>query len=160
MPHLFDLWGESREKIKWRHTLNEYFCKVWLNFKVWFRRYRWKMMFYSIFIHMPHLFDIWGESREKIKWRHTLNEYFCRVWLSFKVWFRRYRWKVMFYSIFIHMPYLFDLWGESREKIKWRHTLNKYSCKVWIRFNKIPELQMKRAKRLILTYILTYLLTY
>ena len=20
MPHLFDLWGESREKVKWRHA--------------------------------------------------------------------------------------------------------------------------------------------
>ena len=28
MPHLFDLRGESREKVKGRHTLNEYSYKV------------------------------------------------------------------------------------------------------------------------------------
>ena len=39
---LFDLWGESLEKVKWRHTLYCYSCKVWLSFKGWFRRYKWK----------------------------------------------------------------------------------------------------------------------
>ena len=39
---LFDLWGESRKKVKWRHTISQYSCKYWLSFKVWFLRYRWK----------------------------------------------------------------------------------------------------------------------
>ena len=30
------------------------------------------MMVYSIFLYMPLLFDLRGESHENVKWRHTL----------------------------------------------------------------------------------------
>ena len=51
--------------------------------------------------------------------------------------------------------HLFDLWSKSREKVKYQ-----YSCKVFKFQRMVQEIQMKRANRDILTYLLANLLTY
>ena len=58
---------------------------------------------------------------------------------------------MMFNSIFLYMPHLFDLWGESHEKVYSILTFTQS----FIKFQRVSEIQMKRARRLLLTYLLT-----
>ena len=41
------------------------------------------MIFYSIFSYIPHLFNPWGESHEKVQWQHTLLT-FTRSFIKFQ----------------------------------------------------------------------------
>ena len=60
--------------------------------------------------------------------------------------------KRVFWKTFIHMPHLFDLWGESRETA---YTLLTFVQSL-IKFQSVVlEIQMKRAKRDILSYRMT-----
>ena len=52
--------------------------------------------------------------------------------------------KFVFYSIFLYMHLLFDLRGESREKLKWRHNPILTFLQSFVKFqNMDPEMQMK-----------------
>ena len=97
------------------------------------------IMVYSIFLYMLPFFDLRGESHENVKWRHTLYLYSCKVWLSFKVWFRRYRWKelsVSYLNTYIHTYILTNqviesaiIWLKSVKKIhKWTKPSSHRKC--------------------------------
>ena len=109
------------------------------------------------------LFDLRGESHEKVKWRHNLFLHSYKVLLSFKIWIRRYRSKMMDYSIFLKIKYATFVWPPRWKS--WKRKMTAYHILIFmqslIKFQSVvPEIQMKRAKRDILWYIHTYLLSY